>query len=156
MEDAKGMPVVSVVALLAVLGLAIGPSGGEAPPRPRFERLVAQARLSVRETDVDELRRRLEAREPLIVIDVREDPEWELGRLPGALHVSRGLLEREIEARVPDARSEVVVYCASGARSALAAESLARMGYERVSSLAGGYAAWTKAGLPSVRGRARP
>ena len=137
--------------LPVLLLLAAGAAAPPAPPPPSFAALVERARRGIVEVSPAELKARLASPRPPLLVDVREDSEWAQGRLPGAVHMSRGTLERRLEAAAPDAETEVVLYCASGARSALAAESLGRMGYRRVSSLAGGYKAWTRAGFPVVK-----
>jgi rhodanese-related sulfurtransferase len=113
-----------------------------------FERLCAESRSRIREVTVEEVKARLEAGEPLRLIDVREDHEWEQGHAAGAAHLGRGILERDIEGAVPDLDAEVVLYCGGGYRSALAADNLQRMGYRRVYSMAGGIRAWREAGYP--------
>ncbi len=126
---------------------ALGP---KAPPS-RFAALVAEALKQVPLISGRALKARIEAGDSFHLIDVREDAEWAQGHLPGAVHLSRGVLEREIETLVPDPAADIVVYCASGARSALAAESLRRMGYAKVSSLEGGLRAWLDSGDPIVK-----
>lgn len=116
-----------------------------------FSELVAAARAHIREVAAEDVHRRREAGEPVTVIDVREDAEWARGHLPGALHLGRGVLDCYIAQRVPDPDAEIVLYCGSGARSALAAETLERMGYRNVASMAGGIQAWANAGLPLAR-----
>lgn len=112
-------------------------------------RLVDEAKLRVRELSTAELARRQAAGDDAFtLIDVREDHEWARGRLPGAVHLGRGILERDIEALVAERDRELVLYCGGGFRSALAADSLQTMGYRRVLSLAGGYRAWTGEGRP--------
>jgi rhodanese-related sulfurtransferase len=115
---------------------------------PRFLRLVDEARAKVRETDVETVRKRLEAGETVHLIDVREESEYARGRLPGARHLGKGIIERDIERVVPDPNTPLVLYCGGGFRSALAADNLRRMGYTRVESMDGGFRAWTEAGLP--------
>ena len=114
-----------------------------------FLRLVADAKTRVRELDVTEARARLRADPPARLIDVREDDEWRAGRAAGAEHLGRGVIERDIEARHPDRAAELILYCGGGYRSALAADSLLRMGYEYVYSMAGGWKAWKDAGAPT-------
>lgn len=119
---------------------------------PRFQKLVAEAKGRIKEITVDELAVRMApGAERPILIDVRECAEFDGGHVPGALHLSRGTLEGKIEAAVPDVSTSVVLYCASGNRSAFAAESLQKMGYAHVTSLAGGMGAWLKAGRPVER-----
>lgn len=115
---------------------------------PAFLRIVEDARARVTETDVAAVRARLERGEPFHLIDVREDSEWEKGHLPGAAHIGRGVLERDIESTIPDTAAPIVLYCGGGYRSALAAESLQRMGYSNVTSMDGGFRGWKEAGLP--------
>lgn len=140
-------------ACLAVASLALVLTAKhENEPRPsRFAVLVAEAKRRVRAISVTEFDGRLRraGRTPQI-IDVRENGEWEAGRLPGAVHLSRGVLEREIEKIAPDADAEIILYCGADARSALAAESLQRMGYRRVVYLRGGFRAWLDAGHAPV------
>ncbi|MFA6287900.1 MAG: rhodanese-like domain-containing protein [Opitutaceae bacterium] len=116
---------------------------------PRFKKLVAETKGHIREIKVDELTS-LEASAVTkpILIDVREVEEFSAGHAADALHLSRGTLEGKIEAAVPDVNTPVVLYCASGNRSAFAAESLQKMGYTNVASLIGGFGAWLKAGRP--------
>lgn len=113
-----------------------------------FLRLVNAAKAAVRECTCEDVRQRQEAREPVTLIDVREDREWEKGRLPGALHMGRGILERDVESRFPDHDTELVLYCGGGFRSALSAESLQKMGYRRVISMDGGWRRWNELGYP--------
>ncbi len=116
---------------------------------PRFKKLVAEAKGRIREITVDELTSlAASAATKPVLIDVRESEEFAAGHAPGALHLSRGTLEGKIEAAVPDVTTPVVLYCASGNRSAFAAESLQKMGYTNVASLIGGFGAWLKAGRP--------
>ncbi|MCC7410811.1 MAG: sulfurtransferase [Gammaproteobacteria bacterium] len=113
-----------------------------------FSELVAAAKARIREVSVDDVKRRLDAGAGPHLIDVREDGEWARGHLPGAAHLSRGLLDCNIGNVFADADAEIVLYCAGGARSALAAVTLADMGYTRVASMAGGFKAWQDAGYP--------
>lgn len=118
---------------------------------PRFLDLVSKARARVTEVSIDDFRQQVDAPggQP-VLLDVREDHEWAKGHLPGAEHLGRGILERDVENAYPDLDTDLVLYCGGGYRSALAADSLSQMGYRRVRSLAGGYRAWTEAGLPIV------
>jgi len=118
---------------------------------PRFERLCDEARSRVREVAVEEARR-LAGEPGTLLVDVREESEWAAGHAAGAIHLSRGIIERDIEERVPDPTTRLVCYCGGGYRSALVAESLARMGYTNVLSVAGGWRAWCAANLPVERG----
>jgi rhodanese-related sulfurtransferase len=118
---------------------------------PGFLALVADARTRIREVSVDDVARLVAGGEAMHLIDVREEGEWRAGHLPGARHLCRGIIERDIEAAVPDRASSIILYCGGGYRSALAADNLQRMGYRRVVSMAGGWRAWTEAGLAVVR-----
>lgn len=115
---------------------------------PGFLKIVDAARRSIVETDVHAVKRRIERGEPFHLVDVREDHEWDAGRLPGAMHLARGILERDIEATIPDPDADIVLYCGGGYRSALAADALRGMGYTHVTSMDGGYRGWTEAGYP--------
>ena len=115
----------------------------------RYQDLVQQAKAQIRETTVDALHR--DGAALGVLVDVREPAEWAAGRVPGAALLPRGILEGKIEELAPDPHQPIVLYCGSGGRSALAAESLQRMGYRRVLSLAGGFTAWQEAGLPTER-----
>jgi rhodanese-related sulfurtransferase len=115
---------------------------------PRFEKLCEEARARVREVAPEELQARLNRGEALHLIDVREESEWGRGHLPRAIHLGKGVIERDIEARVPDSDAPIVLYCGGGYRSALAAENLQRMGYRNVLSLAGGWRGWNDRGYP--------
>lgn len=106
---------------------------------PNFIRLVDEARPRVREITVEEARKRLAANPRCILLDVREDHEWETGHAVGAVHLARGILERDIEKLYPDFDTEILVYCGGGYRSVLACDSLQKMGYRNVSSIIGGY-----------------
>ncbi|CAN5646964.1 rhodanese-like domain-containing protein [soil metagenome] len=111
---------------------------------PGFLKLAEQARAAIREVDVAETRRRTAA--GAVLIDVREDREWEEAHARGAIHLGRGVIERDIEKRIPDANTEIILYCGGGFRSALAAKALGEMGYGNVASMAGGWRAWQAEG----------
>jgi rhodanese-related sulfurtransferase len=115
---------------------------------PGFLKLVDDAKARIKEVSADEVRRGLEAKDQFILIDVREDSEWNRSHLPQAIHLSRGIIERDIEKTVPDADAEIVLYCGGGFRSALAADNLQKMGYRRVASMAGGFREWCEVGYP--------
>ena len=115
---------------------------------PGFLRLVDDAKSRVREADFHEIKRRLDAREKLTLIDVREDNEWARGHLPGAVHLGKGIIERDIEQAFPDKQAQLVLYCGGGFRSALVADNLQKMGYTNVISMDGGWGGWTAAGYP--------
>jgi rhodanese-related sulfurtransferase len=107
--------------------------------------LIAEAKAHIREVSPRAVMERREQSEPLVLLDVRDQQEVNLGKIPGALHISRGNLETKVEAQIPR-DAQVVIYCASGNRSAFAAETLQRMGYGDVASMAGGIRAWIDAG----------
>jgi rhodanese-related sulfurtransferase len=123
---------------------------------PRFLKIVQESKSRVRETNVPEVRRRLDRGEKLNLVDVREDHEWANGHLPGATHLGKGVIERDAEKTFPDPGQELILYCGGGFRSALAAENLQRMGYTNVLSMDGGYTGWKEAGLPIAGGAGNP
>ena len=98
-----------------------------------------------------EVKRRSDAGEKFLIVDVREDNEWAKGHLPGAIHLGRGIIERDIEQRVPDTNAKLILYCGGGFRSALVADNLQKMGYHNVESMDGGWKGWLEAGLPIAR-----
>lgn len=114
---------------------------------PGFLRIVDDAKSRVREVSVEETRAALNS-QTARVIDVREDNEWDEAHIKGAEHLGKGIIERDIETFAPDKSSELILYCGGGFRAALAADSLQRMGYTNVRSMAGGWRAWTEAGNP--------
>ena len=116
---------------------------------PAFLKLVEDSKSRVRQTDIREVKRRLDAGDKFHLVDVREDSEWARGRLPRALHLSKGVIERDIEKAIPDKSRPIVLYCGGGFRSALAADNLQKMGYTSVISMDGGWRAWTEAGYPT-------
>lgn len=118
-----------------------------------FLKLVDDAKSRVREVNVAETQRKLETGRA-ILIDVREESEWEAGHARGAQHLGKGIIERDIEERVPDKSAELILYCGGGFRSALSADSLQKMGYTNVASMAGGWRAWQAGGAP-VEGKRR-
>jgi rhodanese-related sulfurtransferase len=114
---------------------------------PGFLKIVDDAKSRIREASVEETREALNTRAAR-VIDVREDNEWEEAHIKGAEHLGKGIIERDIETVAPDKTSELILYCGGGFRAALAADSLQRMGYTNVRSMAGGWRAWNEAGGP--------
>jgi rhodanese-related sulfurtransferase len=114
----------------------------------RFLALVNEARKRIRETTVQEVKKRMDAGEKLLLVDVREESEVARGRIPGAIHLGKGVIERDIEKTVPDTDAEVILYCGGGFRSALAAENLQRMGYKNAVSMDGGWRGWNESGFP--------
>ena len=118
---------------------------------PRFLKIVDESRARIKETNVDEVRQRLYRGEKFTLIDVREESEFAKDHLPGALHIGKGVIERDIEARVPDLNTPLVLYCGGGYRSALAADNLQKMGYTNVISMDGGVRGWREKGYPTTR-----
>ena len=116
----------------------------------RFEKLVAEAKKNIREISPQEAAAKSEGGEAMIV-DVRDKDEWDEEHIPNATHLSRGTIERDIEEKVPDPNALIICHCGGGGRSALAAESLQKMGYKNVRSMAGGFKAWKAAGLPTMK-----
>ena len=121
---------------------------------PRFVALCEAASARVPHTTRNAVKARLDAGEAVPLIDVREESEYAAGYLPGAVHLSKGVIERDVETRFPDQDAELVLYCGGGYRSALAADNLRAMGYTRAVSLDGGWRGWTEAGLPTEGGTA--
>ena len=119
---------------------------------PRFLEIVNDAKKRVRETTVEDVKRKLDANEQFLLIDVREDNEWEKDHLPRAIHLGKGVIERDIEQRVPDINAPIILYCGGGFRSALAADNLGKMGYTNVISMDGGIRGWREKGYPLTRG----
>ena len=118
----------------------------------RFSQIVDHAKDRIQEQTVDEVKARLDAGEEFALVDVREDREWITAHAAGATHIGKGVLERDIEKAVPDLETPIVLYCGGGSRSALAAESLQRMGYKHVVSMSGGFSGWKSAGYPVATG----
>jgi molybdopterin/thiamine biosynthesis adenylyltransferase/rhodanese-related sulfurtransferase len=116
---------------------------------PGYRELLQQVKAEIAEVDAPQARELVESAEPPVLVDVREQDEWDEGHIPGAVHVPRGHLESRIEQVAPDRARPVLLYCAGGARSAFAAKSLEELGYESVSSLAGGYTDWKRNGFPT-------
>ena len=116
----------------------------------RFEKLVADAKKHVTEISPQEAAAKAQSGEAVIV-DVREKDEWDEEHIPDATHLSRGTIELDIEEKVPDLNGLIICHCGGGGRSALAAESLQKMGYKNVRSMAGGFKAWKAAGLPTTK-----
>ncbi len=115
---------------------------------PGFLKLVDDAKSRVKEADFRDIKRRLDSREKLTLVDVREDNEWARGHLPGAVHLGKGIIERDVEETFPDKDAPLVLYCGGGFRSALVADNLQKMGYTNVISMDGGWRGWTDAGYP--------
>jgi len=114
----------------------------------RFLQLVNESRKNIRECTVADVKQKLDKNERFHLVDVREESEWAAGHLPRAEHLGKGIIERDIEAKIPDTAAEIILYCGGGFRSALAAENLQKMGYTNVTSMDGGFRGWKEAGLP--------
>jgi rhodanese-related sulfurtransferase len=119
---------------------------------PRFLNLVQDAKSRIRETTVDDVKARLDRGDRLNIIDVREESEYARDHVPGAVHLGKGILERDVEARFPDTGAELILYCGGGFRSALAADNLQKMGYTNVVSMDGGIRDWRNRGYPLTSG----
>ena len=117
----------------------------------KFLALVNDAKKQVKETNVADVKRRMDAGEKFVLVDVREESEWAQGHLPGAIHLGKGIIERDVEQSVPDTEAKIILYCGGGFRSALAAENLQKMGYSNVESMDGGWRGWIGAGLPTQK-----
>jgi rhodanese-related sulfurtransferase len=115
---------------------------------PRFLELVQDTRARIKELSVSDVKKKLDAGEKFHLVDVREESEFAKGRMPHAEHLGKGIIERDIESKIPDTHAEIVLYCGGGFRSALAAENLQRMGYNNVFSMDGGWREWNEKGLP--------
>ncbi len=113
-----------------------------------FLKLVNDSKTRIREVSVAETQERLKENSEASLIDVREDNEWDSAHAAGAIHLGKGIIERDIENTVPDKTTELILYCGGGYRSALAADALQRMGYTNVYSMAGGWKAWHESGAP--------
>ena len=122
------------------------------PDHPEgFLKLVKEAKTRIKEEDYRDIKKKLDAGESMIVIDTREDNEWARGHIPNAVHLGKGVIERDIEKAIPDKDATLVLYCGGGYRSALAADNLQKMGYRNVISMDGGWRGWTEAGFPTIR-----
>jgi rhodanese-related sulfurtransferase len=120
---------------------------------PRFLKIVEDAKRRVRETNVDEIKSRLDRGDKLVLVDVREDREFDADHIPNAVHLGKGVIERDVEAKYPDLNTELVLYCGGGFRSALAADNLQKMGYTNVISMDGGISDWRQKGYPLEKSR---
>ena len=118
---------------------------------PDFLKIVNDSKKRIKEIDFREIKKRLDAGEKFIVVDTREDNEWQRGHIPSAIHLGKGIIERDIEAAIPDKNAPLVLYCGGGFRSALAADNLQKMGYKNVVSMDGGWRGWTDAGFPTAK-----
>lgn len=121
------------------------------PHAPEFLKVVNEAKTRVKELTVAQVQEKLARGEKFLLVDVREDDEWKAGRAKGAIHLGKGVIERDIESKVPDKETPLVLYCGGGFRSALAADMIQKMGYRNVISMDGGIKAWRENGLPEER-----
>ena len=115
---------------------------------PRFLEIVDDARTRITELTVEQVKEKMDRSDSFYLVDVREESEWNRDHLPGAMHIGKGVIERDIETKIPDTNSEIILYCGGGFRSALAADNLRKMGYQRVFSMEGGYSGWREAEYP--------
>jgi rhodanese-related sulfurtransferase len=118
---------------------------------PRFLKIVNDAKSRVKETTVDEVKHKLDQRDKVLLIDVREESEFAKDHLPGAIHLGKGVIERDIETRVPDVKTPMILYCGGGFRSAMAADNLQKMGYTNVISMDGGVREWREKNYPMTK-----
>ena len=114
----------------------------------RFLDIVREIKARIKETDVQTVRARQKQGDTFYLVDVREDNEWDKGHIAGAIHLGKGVIERDIENVSPDPNAEIILYCGGGYRSALAADNLTKMGYTNVVSMDGGFRGWNEAGFP--------
>jgi rhodanese-related sulfurtransferase len=115
---------------------------------PRFLAIVDDAKTRIKELTVDQVKAKLDCKERFYLVDVREESEWAKDHLPGATHLGKGIIERDVEQRIPDTAAEIILYCGGGFRSALAADNLQKMGYSNVWSMDGGIRDWRTKGYP--------
>lgn len=118
---------------------------------PEFLKIVEDAKTRIKELSIQEVKTKLDNQEQFYFIDVREDHEWQQGHITNAEHLGRGIIERDIENKIPDKTSEIVLYCGGGFRSALSADNLQKMGYTNVYSMDGGYRDWKEANFPTTQ-----
>jgi rhodanese-related sulfurtransferase len=118
---------------------------------PAFLALVKEAKSRIQELTVDQVRQKQLQGDPFYFVDVREESEWQAGHAAGAIHLGKGIIERDIETVIPDKEAEIILYCGGGFRSALAADNLKKMGYQKVISMDGGIRGWREAGFPEER-----
>ena len=116
-----------------------------------FLSIVNDAKSRVKEADFRDIKKRIDAGEIMILVDTREDSEWARGHIPNAIHLGKGIIERDIEETIPDKNAPLVLYCGGGFRSALAADNLQKMGYKNVVSMDGGWRGWTEANFPVAK-----
>ncbi|MBT3880327.1 MAG: sulfurtransferase [Candidatus Scalindua sp.] len=115
----------------------------------KFLTIVNDAKRKISETNVEEVKTKLDRGDKFNLVDVREESEWKKGHITNAIYIGKGVIERDIEKKIENTEAEIILYCGGGFRSALAADNLQRMGYGKVSSMDGGYSGWVKAGYPT-------
>ncbi|HYL10729.1 MAG TPA: rhodanese-like domain-containing protein [Candidatus Acidoferrales bacterium] len=118
---------------------------------PSFLKIVNDAKARIKQWNVHETKKRLDAGEKMVLVDVREESEWARGHVAGAVYLGKGIIERDIEQRIPDTSATIVLYCGGGFRSALAADNLQKMGYKNAISMDGGWRGWLEAGYPTAK-----
>jgi len=118
----------------------------------KFLDIVNDAKSRIGETNVDEVKAKMDRGENFFLVDVREESEWEKGHITNAIYIGKGVIERDIEKKISNTEEEIILYCGGGFRSALAADNLQKMGYTNVSSMDGGYSGWVNAGYPIENG----
>jgi len=118
---------------------------------PRFLKIVEDAKKRIHEVSIDDVKAKLDRGEKFLLVDVREESEYAADHLPGAVHLGKGVMERDVEDRVPDQNTPMVLYCGGGFRSALAADNLQKMGYTQVLSMDGGIRGWREKGFTLTR-----
>ena len=116
---------------------------------PAFLKIVDDAKSRIKQTMPEEVKSRLDRGEKFLLVDTREDNEWEKGHIAGAIHLGKGIIERDIESWVPNCETEIILYCGGGFRSALSADNLQKMGYANVVSMDGGWRRWKDLGYPT-------
>jgi rhodanese-related sulfurtransferase len=116
-----------------------------------FLNLVKDAKKRIKELSVQDVKKKIDAGDKIILVDTREDVEWARGHAAGAIHLGKGVIERDIENVIPNKEATIVLYCGGGFRSALAADNVQKMGYSNVISMDGGWKGWTEAGLPTIK-----
>jgi len=115
---------------------------------PRFLQIVNDAKSRIQEISIDDVKEKLDNAEKFLLVDVREEREFSQDHLPGAIHLGKGVIERDIETRIPDVNAPIILYCGGGFRSAMAADNLQKMGYTNVLSMDGGVRGWRERGFP--------
>ena len=148
----KPLRLVCLGSALALAGFAQNaPEAQHKPPSSGYTALVKDAKSRIQEINIDQYKKLSSSGDKFLLVDVREDSEWAEGHAASAVHMSKGVIEREVEAKVPRKDANVVLYCGGGSRSALAADALQKMGYTNIFSLDGGFTAYKAAGLPTEK-----